>query len=125
MRYTKDTLLHEKLCAEMVGHDDGKLSITLPTEHTVEWDYSVATQPGTTAHIIIARCYCPLLSRTRSWLCVYRMHTVRVDGEVRGRYYGYFNHARTMEEARTMAEQLIDAAQRERDHNTQQLALSL
>lgn len=125
MQDKNSTARWDAICADMVGQDCGALSITLPVEHTVEHDWSVAMGNGRTCHVVIARCYSPLLQTTltkRTWLAVYRVHVSRDRNGGKTRSYGAFNYARTMDEAKQMSDDLIKYAQDERDEVAQRIA---
>lgn len=119
---SKNTPDHYTLTSDLVGHDDGKLSLTLPIEHTVEHDHSVAIKPGLTEHIIIARAYCPALPSARSWLVVYRVDVTTDRQGWKSRSYGAFNYARSMDEAKQMSDDLIGYAHKFQDEMAQRMA---
>lgn len=116
---------HYRLTNDLVGHNDGFLSLTLTVDHTVEHDHNVAVCPGRVCHIIIARVYSPQVVQARSWLVVYRMYVNTDRDGWKTREYGAFNFARSMDEAHQMSDDLIGYAMKERDYHAQQLELGL
>ena len=123
-KVTNSTLGHA-LSSDMVGHDDGNLSVTFPLNRDVLNDYSVLVRDRDgylgrerwVDHIIIARINCPALNK--DWLVVYRM-AVTSTGESKSRSYGAFNYAANLNEARTMQQDLIGYSQQTRDNMSQQ-----
>ena len=94
---------HEQLVSDLVGNDDGSLSLTLPVDHQVITSHGYAYGEGNTTHVLLTRCHIAAIDT--QFYCVYRMHNYKGLHAV-VRHYGAFNYAKTREQADQMFEDL-------------------